>query len=464
MNEEVCYADATELAERIRARSISPVEVLQAHLERIEAINSGINAVVTLVDGAMERARQLEAAIMEGDSWGPLHGVPFTIKDCIDTEGTRTTRGSRLFEDRVPSEDATVVRRLSEAGGVLIGKTNLPEFAFWWETDNIVFGRTENPWQKGRTCGGSSGGEAAAIAAGLSPLGIGSDLGGSIREPAAFCGVVGLKPTLGRVPLTGHWPEVLLRYFHAGPLVRSVRDVSLALSVLSGPDGVDPYALPVAEGPSAALQTLRVGWCAEGPFAPVDGDVQEAVASAASSLSDLGCDVEPVSLDGWRQPSPKGITDVIFAAEAGHYLDAVTAGREEELAPSSVRRLGASRPSIEEYLGAMEDCERFRREAAGLFKEYDLLLCPTVPAVAHAHDSPKLLVDGKEVPARHAMVATTPFDLTGSPAISLPFGWSADGLPIAVQVVGRHMDEPTLLRAASALEAVRASDRRRPPV
>lgn len=224
MHEEICYADASKLARRIRDHEISPVEVLNAHLERIEAVNPKINAIVTMVDDSAEKARAAEAAVMRGDELGPLHGVPFTIKDCVDTAGVRTTRGSRLFQDYIPDADAPVVTRLKEAGGVFMAKTNMPEFALWGETDNLVFGRTVNPWNPKRTAGGSSGGEAAAIVSGLSPMGIGSDVGGSIRGPAHYCGIVGLKATHGRIPLTGHWPETLLRALHVGPMARTVRD------------------------------------------------------------------------------------------------------------------------------------------------------------------------------------------------------------------------------------------------
>jgi aspartyl-tRNA(Asn)/glutamyl-tRNA(Gln) amidotransferase subunit A len=189
LTEEICYSDATRLAELIRSKALSPVEVMTAFLDRIEAVNPRINAVVTLAEDALHRAREAEAAVGRGDELGPLHGVPFTIKDCIDTAGVRTTRGSKLFKDRVPEGDAPVVRRLKDAGGILLGKTNMPEFALWWETGNAVFGRTENPWMAGRTAGGSSGGEAAAVAAGLSPFGVGSDVGGSIRQPAGYCGI-----------------------------------------------------------------------------------------------------------------------------------------------------------------------------------------------------------------------------------------------------------------------------------
>ncbi len=233
MSDEIIYTDAIELAERIRLREVSPVEVAQAHLNRIEAVNPALNALIAFPDGVMDRAREAEAAVLRGDNWGPLHGVPFTVKDCVDTAGVRTTRGSRLFEDHVPTADATVVQRLKDAGGIFIAKSNMPEFALWWETDNLVYGRTENPWMAGRTPGGSSGGEASAIAAGMSPLGIGSDVGGSIREPANYCGIVGLKATHGRIPLTGHWPEALLRFMHVGPLARSVRDAALGFNLMA---------------------------------------------------------------------------------------------------------------------------------------------------------------------------------------------------------------------------------------
>ena len=196
MKEEICYLDATQISASIRDKSFSSQEVAQAFLERIEEVNPIINALVEFPDDVVQNARQADEAIARGEIWGPLHGVPFTVKDCIDTKGIVTTRGSRLFAERVPYEDATVVERIKGAGGILIGKSNMPEFALWWETDNLVYGRTNNPWNINRTPGGSSGGEAAAIVAGMSPLGIGSDVGGSVREPANYCGRVGLKPPM----------------------------------------------------------------------------------------------------------------------------------------------------------------------------------------------------------------------------------------------------------------------------
>ena len=468
MREEVCYAGAAELAVRIRSKALSPVEVMTAYLERIETLNPRLNAIVTPVDAAMERARQAESAIMRGESWGPLHGVPFTIKDCIDTVGVRGTRGSRLFGDYVASTDATVVSRLKEAGGILIGKTNMAEFALWWETDNRVFGRTENPWMQGRTPGGSSGGEGSAIAAGLSPLGVGSDLGVSIRQPAAYCGIVGLKATHGRVPLTGHWPDVLFRFMHVGPMARTVRDATLAMSIIAGPDGLDHYSMPVPVPPlqdlGAPLPRLRVGSCADGPFAPVAAEVREMVAGAAAALDQLGCEVRPVSLASWERWQPQDTSRAIYTAESDLYLEPIVAGREDELFPALRRRLDAPRPSMHEYQEASAYCEQLRREVARYFTEYDLLLCPAALVPAHPHNSIELDVDGQKIEGRNALRATIPFDLTGSPAISVPFGFSADGLPIGVQLAGRHFDEPTLLHAAAALEALHSTERRRPPV
>ncbi len=455
MSDDLLSLDACGLAEGIHEKRFSPVEVLTACLERIDALNPKLNAIVTMIDGAMERARQAEAATMRGESWGPLHGVPFTVKDCVDTAGTRTTGGSLIFADNVPEKDATVVTRLLDAGGVMMAKTNLPEFALWWETGNRIFGTTRNPWDETRTTGGSSGGEAAAVSSGMSPLGIGSDVGGSIRQPASHCGLVGLKATHGRIPLTGHWPDVLLRYMHVGPLTRTVRDSALALRILSGADGADPYALRVpapdidVAGP---LGELRIGWCAEGPFAPVAAEVQQAVERAASAFEAMGHRVEPVSLDSWDELSGQAISDAIYAAEGRHWIMPIIEGKEDLLAPTIVRRLSAPAPSMDEYQAAIANCELLRQDTARLFASYDLLLCPTTPLPAHPHDSAKLDIDGRQVVGRNALRATIPFDLTGSPAVSVPFGRSSDGLPIGVQIVGRHLDEATVLRAAAALE------------
>ena len=468
MHEEIYFADATEMARRIHDREISPVELMRAHLERIDAVNPKLNAVVTLADGCIDRARQAEDAIMRGETAGPLQGVPFTIKDVFDTKGVRTTRGSRIFENRVPDADATLVKRLTEAGGILMGKTNNPEFALSAETNNELFGRTVNPWNTSRTCGGSSGGEGAAIGAGLSPLGVGSDLGGSNRLPAHYCGIVGFKPTHGRIPMTGHWPELLARYMHAGPLARSVRDVALATSIMCGPDDHDPYAVPAAmpnfSNLNDPLPPLRVGWFADGPFRPVDKQIRKTVANAAMTLNELGCAVDSAILPDWEKNLPIDVCYDLLAAEAIHYLQPYVDGHDDKLSSSIVGLMKLPRPSLSEFVSAVEHCEQFRRDFAKIFDRFDILLCPTAPMVATAHDASELVVDGQKVAPSHAAAITVTFGLTGSPAVSVPFGLNDEGLPIGVQLVAHRFDETTLLQAAAALEAVHQPQRRYPSV
>ena len=468
MHDELCYQGAFQLAWHIRSRAVSPVEVIRAHLERIEALNPRVNAVVTIADGLLELAQEAEASLTRGDIWGPLHGVPFTIKDCFDTQGVRTTRGSRLFEKRVPKKDSTAVSRLKKAGAILLGKTNLPEFALRAETSNLVFGTTRNPWKRERTCGGSSGGEATAIACGFSPLGIGSDLGGSNRLPSHFCGVVGLKPTHGRIPLTGHWPELLQRYMHAGPLARTVRDVALVLPILNGTDGDDPYGLPVRaprfDDLRAPLPRLRVGWLAQGPFEPVEEEIQETVRRAASALEELGCQMEEVSFPGWKEPSPIDAAMVLIFGEGIHYLNPFVEKRRRRLSPAIRTLMEGPAPSLDDYLKTMDYCERLRQDITCYFAEYDLLLLPTSPVLAHGHDVEELEINGQRVSPGHSAAATAVFGLTGSPAVSVPFSYSHSGLPIGVQLVARHFNESMLLHAASALEASSVTGLRRPPL
>src|ERR1700744_1931507 len=296
MTDKITRMDATRLAELIARKELSPVEIVEAHLDRIAAVNPKVNAIVTLAEGARAAAKQAEAAIMSGEKVGPLHGVPFTVKDSLDTQGVLTQRASPIFKGRIPDADATAVARIKAAGGILLAKTNAPEFAYSIETDNLLTGRTNNPWNLDYTPGGSSGGESAAIASGMSPLGIASDLSISVRGPAAHTGVVGFKPTHGRVPMTGHWPRVPRRFWHIGPMARSVRDVALAYSLLAGPDGADGFSISspsVDAGPGAASKRpARVGWLASpGFFGPTDPEVVATVKVAAQALSGTGCQV-----------------------------------------------------------------------------------------------------------------------------------------------------------------------------
>ena len=466
MTEQICFLDAMEIAEKIRSKSLSPVEVLNAHLERIEKFNPKINALVTMSKQATKTALKAEKALMEGDLWGPLHGVPFTIKDCIDTAGIRTTRGSKLFESFIPDTDASVVDRLKNAGGILIGKTNMPEFAMWWESDNDIFGCTNNPWDLSVTPGGSSGGEAAAISSGMSPLGIGSDLGGSIRQPANYCNIFGIKATHGRVPLTGHWPETLLKAMHVGPMARSVRDIALALDIISGPDNIDHYAIPFPPiqllDEKDKLSQIRVGWSKEVGFSPVDLEVQKVIQDAAKALQSLGCNVEEAPLDFLEENDPQEITLAVYTAEGREYFNQVIQGRQEQLHSNMQKRLGISMPSFDQYLQALDGWETIRLKTAEFFGRYDILLCPSAPMPPYPHSQKDFLIHGIKTPSRHSLRATVPWDLTGSPAISVPFGWTANGLPIGVQLVGRHLEEALIIKVASVLEEIQPSVKKHP--
>ena len=467
MTSELFFSDATELAERIRTKDVSPVEVVQAHLNRTDSVNPVINAIVVPNESALDQARVAEQAVLNGDPLGPLHGVPFSVKEVFDTEGIRSTRGSLLYADRVPETDAAAVRRLKEAGAIVIGKTNCPEFALAAETVNDLFGRTLNPWNLDRTSGGSSGGEAAAISAGLSPLGIGTDLGGSNRLPSHYCNVVGYKPTHGLIPLTGAWPEIMSRRMHVGPIARSVRDIAMSLVVMSGPDHIDPYALGrgVDESPwfGASLPPLRVGMMTEGPFEPVMGEIQDVVRKAGAALESQGCIVEGVTFD-WHDRLPIAFTMDILIVEADHYFKPFVEGREDELSGSISVLLNLPKPSMTDYLASMDKHESVSRDVTTFFADHDLLLLPTSPVTAPPHDSAVLDVSGRTADAGHAANITATFGMTGHPAISIPFGMSPDGLPIGVQLAAGHLNDRLLLHAAATLEAMSETATLKPPL
>ncbi len=467
MSEDIYYAPVTELAAKIRQKELSPVEVVQAHLDRIAQLNPILNAIVFFADDPLKLARQAEAAVMRGDELGPLHGVPFTLKDCIETAGMRMSLGSKVYDGYISQQDAEVYTRLKAAGGILLGKTNMPEFALWWETDNDVFGTTRNPWNLDRTAGGSSGGEVAAIAAGLSPLGLGTDLGGSIRAPASLCGVVGIKPTLGRIPYTGIQPQTILRAIHVGPIARTVGDVALGMSVLAGADDVDLFTPPVPVPDYVPLDIdlsgLKVGWSPT-TGVPVDPEVQRSVAEAAAALGESGLDVAPVEIPALTENNSSAISTVIYTMEARRYSAPTIAGRESELTELfRTRFVDGSTFTVDEYLHATEEWEKLRLAIKEYFSRYDIFLCPTVPMPAFPHGQNEFHIEGRDMAGRHTLRITLPWDLTGSPAISVPFGFSSDGMPIGVQVVGRHFDELKLLQVARKLEAAMFQSRR-PPV
>ena len=454
----IYFEDATELATLIRTKQASSREIVQAHLDRIAAINPEINAIVTLLaDDALKGADAADDAVSRGKVLGPFHGVPFTIKDAIDTAGVLTQRGSRIFAGNIPSKDATVVTRFKEAGGIPLAKTNLPEFSAWQETDNVLTGLTKNPWNLERTPGGSSGGEAAAIAAGMSPIGIGSDVAISVRGPAALTGVVGLKATHGRIPYTGHWPEVLNRYWHIGPMARSVRDIKTAFAVLQGSDGVDGYAVHARDTSPANApvkgRALRVGWLAEPGFGPVNPEVSAAVASAADLLKDAGCSVEAVRLRALEENNYLTIAVTLYSAELGGYIRKAVGTRDEELHFIGKAYANLSPTPIGDYLDAERKVDDLRSAFATYFEQYDVFLCPVIPFTAPPPGLTEYIVNGVRVPSTNMMCATVPFNLTGLPALSVPFSFSTERLPINVQLVSRWFDEASILQLGQLIES-----------
>ncbi len=457
-NDDICHLSAVELREHYRRRELSPVAVTEAILARIERLNPALTAFVTVTpELAIEQARQAERAYAAGGSPGRLAGIPISIKDLTPTKGIRTTRGSLLDPDWEPDFDAPFVERVYAAGAVMLGKTNTPELGWKGETSNRLVGSTQNPWRHGRTAGGSSGGAAAAVAAGLGPLAQGGDGAGSIRIPAGFCGIVGLKPSFGLVP--NYPPSATGDLSHPGPMTRTVRDAALLLDVVAGADvrdrlswssGVDH--LTAIEG---GVSGLRVAWSPDLGYAPVEPAVRELTTVAARRFADLGCAVEEANPG---LPDPWPIVDAIWAsAQAGFHLergdlDAV----RDRLDPGRLEVIERAR----HLTGAEVAAARIRREAyyqamCGFMERFDLLLTPTLPLTAFAA--------GADQPGQVAGVPTDylswtpftyPFNLTGQPACSVPCGFGPDGLPVGLQIVGRWRDDATVLRAAAAFEAI----------
>ena len=469
MDNEICWMSAVELAAAIRARRLSPVEVTRAVLARIEAVNPTLNAYCTVVpERALAQARAAEAAVGRGGELGTLHGVPLSFKDLTATAGIRTTMGSRIFENWVPDVDALVVERTQRAGGVVLGKTNTPEFGCKGVTDNPVFGHTRNPWNRDLIAGGSSGGAAAAVAAGLGPLAEGSDLAGSIRIPASVCGVVGLKPSLGRVP---RWPALngWTGFSHVGPIARTVADAALALSVWAGPDDRDPSSLPAtgedfARAIDGGAQGLRVAWSPDLGGAPVDPEVRRITEAAAKAFVDLGCRVEEAHPAlGDVLTLFMDLTAPMRAAAMAPYLPQW----REQLDPMLRLRLDrAESMSAVEWERATHRRTTLWQHVRQFFERYDVLLTPTtsVPAFPIGQAFPAA-IDGRALSNQLEWFPFTyPFAITGQPAISVPAGFTGDGLPVGLQIVGRRFADATVLRVAAAFEAARPWAHRRPPL
>ena len=457
MGQSLNKLDAVDMALKVANKEISPVELIQSHLDQIDQLNPSLNSIVVLADDVMDQAKEAEKALYKsGSKIGPLHGVPYTIKDSINVSGYRTSSGSLLTSKSKATENAPVAERLKNAGGILIGKTNTPEFTLWWETDNRVFGRTNNPWDITRTPGGSSGGEASAIAGFLSPIGIGSDSGGSIRVPASYCGIFGLKPTHGRVPITGHVPYTLTEHTHIGPMARSTKDIALALNIIEGPDYSDHYAVNMpptnTKNLDDSIRDLKIAWYTDGPFQPISESVKSVIKNAVNAFKDMNCNIEKANLDFLSSLDAMGTSGKIASVEGGRDLGPLFEGKEDLLAVSMQRRLSMPKPSHEEYVQALLNRQKIRQGFMGFFKNIDILVCPSSPVSAPNHNSVELDVDEVLTPGRTALMSTLVYDLTGAPAISVPFGKDKNGMPIGVQLVGRHFEEATVLNAAHKLE------------
>ena len=467
------FSSATRMAAAVRERGATALDLVEMCLARIEKHNPALNAICTLdAVGARARAAQADAALARGELWGPLHGVPMTIKDALETAGVRTTGGHPPLKDYVPLRDATAVARLRSAGAILLGKTNVPPLSADYRADNPIFGRTNNPWNLDRTPGGSTGGGAAAVAAGLSAFDVGSDLAGSVRTPAHFCGLFGLKPTERRVPNTGHIPEVpglprAVRHMNVlRPLARCVEDLGLITKIISGADEAesDVPPMPWLEPTERPLASCRFAWSADFRGIPVTRETKQAIARLAGTLANLGCKVEERNPDGFDFDAVWETWGEIAIAER-----AATGGdRARERVAALNATLGAgvavargsergARATIADYMAALTRRDGLISCLEKFFANWDAFLCPVTvsPAIPHVPFGTPIDVDGAQVPYFLAGTAyTCPFNLTGHPVVVLPLARSREGLPIGVQVVGKRWSEPALLALSAKLALV----------
>ena len=457
--DDLCYCGVHELAARIQRREISSVEIVDAYLRRIEALNPRLSAYLTLTaESAREEALRADTEIAAGRWRGPLHGIPYGVKDIFETRGVRTTHGSSFFRDFVPDRDAESITRLRNAGAIMLGKTLTHEFAAATTTINPHFGTAHNPWNLDCITGGSSGGSAAAVAAGLCAFALGSDTGGSIRNPAALCGVVGFKPTHGRISLVGVCPNVMT-FDHVGSLTHTARDAALVLQTLAGYDARDAASRDVAvpdygESGERGVDGMRLVLCPDFYMnAEVDGEVEHAFADAVRAFRSLGAKVETVSFKNGKR-----LTDLFPAIAGPEFAEFHRPFYEKnpDGYGASVReRLEWSlKVPSDEYVRGLRERELLRREVADFFRGADALLLPSMPCTAPRIDSLMAMVNGKEYPCMWIhRPFQSPHNLTGCPAASLPMGFNREGMPLSVQIVGPEWSDGRILGIASAYEA-----------
>jgi Asp-tRNA(Asn)/Glu-tRNA(Gln) amidotransferase A subunit family amidase len=457
---ELNWMSAYAMAEGVRGKQVSPWELVDAHLARIEKLNPVLNAYIQVeAEQARMAARAAEAAVMRGDDVGPLHGVPISIKSSIEVGGMLFEAGTRSREGLRGVQDAPLVRRLRQAGAIVLGVTNTPEYLMAWETDNLIHGRTNNPWDLTRTAGGSSGGEAAAIASGMSAGGVGSDGGGSIRVPAHFTGICGLKPTPGRVPSTGHFPVsagpfALLGV--VGPMARTMADLQLLFEVMQGADDGDPCAAPVPlrKLTAAEVKRTRIGYFEDDGRTTVTRETRAAVRTAADALSKAGYDVVPFRPSCLEKA--RALWWKLFGIAGGMLLGPLLRGKEADTSPT-LRQFSSWVAEDPPHSGqSLLDTWTQRDEVRGRFlaetADIPILLCPVAAVPAFRHGERSWTVEGQTVNYLDAWSYTEWFNLLGNPGCSVPVGCSADGLPIGVQVVGRPWDEELVVAIGAEVE------------
>ena len=472
MSDALAFTPASELAARVRTRALSPVELMRATLARIEALQPTLNCFITVCgERALAAAQAAEQAVMRGETLGPLHGVPFSVKDLVNTAGVRTTFGSHVFEDNVPAADAVSVARLKAAGAILIGKTTTPEFGHKPFTDAPLFGRTRNAWDAGRTSGGSSGGAAVAVAAGLGPLAVATDGGGSTRIPASCNGVVGFKQTLGLVP-HDQTPDGFGNQAFITPTTRTVMDSALMLAAMAGPHPADPHSIGLtvkdyvaAARPEGDLKAVRIAWRPYLGNRVIDREVLALCEAAVARLAALGATVEPMKDDfGNTEPTWLVLTHSFWHGRFAGYL----AQHGNRMTPSLVRQIeNGARYSAADLQQAMFARTQIYRQIQTWFDGYDLLVTPTLTRTALPIDGDlfaPIEIEGKPVDtARKAWYPYThPFNLSGNPAVTVPCGWAKDGMPVGLQIVGRLTEDDRVLRAAALYEADQPWAQRRP--
>ena len=470
MNElEICYASAGQLGPMIRSGEISPVEVIEAHLARIRATEPILNSFITVLpDEAIAAARQAERDIRAGRYRGPLHGIPVGLKDLFNTGGVRTTSGSRIYDNYIPAEDCTVAARFREAGAILLGKLNMHQFAYGPTGENPDYGHMHNPWDPERVSGGSSGGSGSATAAGQCTITTGSDTGGSIRIPAALCGIVGLKPTYGRVSRHGLTP-LAWSMDHPGPMVRTVQDAAITMNVIAGhdPNDVASANLPVPDYTAALtgdVRGLRIGVPREYLEAPLDPEVRQSVNAALEQMKTLGAEVVEVEFPEFNDAAAISTT-MLMAEATACFRDLLTSDGSRLYEPVRLRLEAGLFISAADYLRAQQGRAVFDRAARRLLEDVDLLAGPTEPVTAPPLLQQQVLAGEQEIGTVAALTQyTRPYNITGFPAISVPCGFSSEGMPIGLQLAGRPFDEETVLRAAYAYEQSADWHTMRPPV